>query len=66
MTEMRSVESLTGLDALLARLLPFLNGTEPKPGEHGIDRYGRIHVWQPGHGWTPTPEVWASAEAEAG
>ena len=33
MTTMRSAEPLTGIDAALARLLPFLNGTEPTPGE---------------------------------
>lgn len=62
MTTMRSTEPLTGSDAVLAALLPFLNGTEPEPGEHGIDAQGRIHTWEPGRGWVPEP----GKEAEAG
>jgi len=63
MTEMRSTEPFTGVDAFLVRLIPALAGAEPKPGEHGMDRHGRIHVWQPGHGWVPTPETLMEAEA---
>ena len=44
MTKMRSVEPLTGIDAIAARIFPFLNGTEPRPGEHGIDRHGAVYV----------------------
>jgi hypothetical protein len=51
MTEMRSVEPLTGIDALLARIFPFLNGTEPGPGEHGIDRHGNLYVWTEAGTW---------------
>jgi hypothetical protein len=73
MTTMRSVDPPAGLDALLARLLPFLNGTEPRPGERGADRNGRIYVWQPspdGGGWTPDLPWWGTlpglaAKAEA-
>jgi hypothetical protein len=79
-TTMRSTEPLTGIDAAVAHLLPFLNGTEPTPGEHGVDRHGRIHVWT-GQGWAPDLPWWgglpgmhhraelawaAGAEAEAG
>jgi hypothetical protein len=63
MTEMRSIEPLTGIDAILARLLPFLNGTEPRPGERGCDRNGLIYRWEPGRGWVPTPETLLEAEA---
>jgi hypothetical protein len=77
MTTMRSVEPLTGIDKVLARWFPFLNGTEPEPGEHGIDRHMRIYVWTPGAGWTPDLPWWgaipgmhsraqAQWEAEAG
>lgn len=62
MIDMRSAEPLTGIDKVLARLFPFLNGTEPEPGEHGIDAAGRIYVWGPAGGWIPT----AQPEAEAG
>jgi hypothetical protein len=51
MTCMRSVEPLTGIDAMLAQLFPFLNGTEPEPGEHGVDRHGNLYAWGPA-GWT--------------
>lgn len=51
MTVMRSVEPLTGIDAFLAQLFPFLNGTDPRPGEHGTDRAGRIYSWDAQHGW---------------
>ena len=57
MTTMRSTEPLTGLDALFATMFPFLNGTEPTVGEHGIDRHDRIHVWT-GAGWTPDLPWW--------
>jgi hypothetical protein len=57
MTTMRSVEPPAGIDAIMARLLPFLSGTPPRPGEHGSDRHGRIHVWDPGRGWIPTAEI---------
>ena len=50
MTTMRSVEPLTGIDAVLTALLPFLNGTESEVGEHGIDSNGNVYEWQPGHG----------------
>ena len=51
MTTMRSVEPLTGIDAIAARIFPFLNGTEPRPGEHGIDRLGRRYVRTPEGTW---------------
>ena len=54
MTDMRSAEPLTGIDAALARLFPFLAGTTPRPGEHATDRYGRIYVWRIEGGWQPT------------
>ncbi len=60
MTTMRSTEPLTGIDAALARLFPFLNGTDPEPGEHGIDRHGRIHIWTPDHGWVPDLPWWGA------
>jgi len=60
MTTMRSVEPPSGLDAVLARLLPFLNGTDPQPGEHGIDRHGRIYVWAPDAGWAPDLPWWGN------
>jgi hypothetical protein len=44
MTTMRSVEALIGIDAIAVRIFPFLNGTEPRPGEHGIDRHGGLYV----------------------
>jgi hypothetical protein len=58
MTTMRSVEPMTGVDAVLSALLPFLNGTAPEAGEHGIDSDGNIYTWQPGHGgWVPEREL---------
>jgi hypothetical protein len=63
MTTMRSVEPLTSIDRVLARLFPFLNGTEPVPGEHGIDAHGRIYVWGPAGGWIPTADTQMQAEA---
>jgi len=66
MTTMRAVEPPAGLDAVLARLLPFLNGTEPEPGEHGIDSAGNIFRWQPDHGgWVLHRAVEHEAEAGA-
>lgn len=60
MTTMRSVEPLTGVDAIAARILPFLNGTEPRPGEHGTDRHGGVYVRTPEGTWRlirhPEPE----------
>ena len=47
----RSVEPLEGVDAWLARVFPFLNGTEPRAGEVGRDHTGSQYVRQPGHGW---------------
>jgi hypothetical protein len=44
MSTMRSVEPLTGIDAVLARIFPFLNETEPEVGEHGVDRRGNLYV----------------------
>jgi hypothetical protein len=49
-TTMRSVEPMTGVDAVLSALFPFLNGTEPEPGEHGLDGQGNIYRWT-GSGW---------------
>jgi len=49
MTTMRSVEPMTGVDAVLSALFPFL-GTPPEPGEHGIDGQGNIYRWT-GSGW---------------
>jgi len=60
---MRSVEPLTGIDAVLAKVLPFLNGTEPEPGERGVDRNGRIYTWQPPGGWVPKSDPQAEPEA---
>jgi hypothetical protein len=65
MTTMRSVEPMTGLDAMLARLVPFLNGTEPQPGERGVDRHGNLYVRTPAGTWSlarlrepePDPEM---------
>lgn len=74
MTTMRSVEPLTGLDKWLAAIFPTLLGpTEPEPGEHGIDRNGRIWQWAAGPeggGWTPDLPWWGAlpglgAKAEA-
>jgi hypothetical protein len=71
MTTMRSVEPMTGLDALLARLLPFLNGAEPRPGERGVDQHMRVFVWTPAPGgWVPDLPWWGAlpglaAKAEA-
>jgi hypothetical protein len=71
MTTMRSVEPLTGIDAVLAKLFPVLNGTQPEPGEHGTDRHNWIYVWVEGHGWAPDlpwyaglPGMRAHAEAK--
>ena len=65
MTTMRSVEPLTGIDAIAARILPFLNGTEPRPGERGIDRHGGLYVRTPEGAWKlvrpPEPELEAGA-----
>jgi hypothetical protein len=48
MTTMRSAEPLTGIDAVLAQVFPFLNWTEPDVGEHGTDRHGNLYVRTPG------------------
>lgn len=66
MTTMRSVEPLTGIDAALARLLPFLGGTEPEPGEHGVNRHGRIYVWTARAGWAPDLPWWGTLPGMAG
>lgn len=50
MTTYRSTEPFTGIDVVLAKVLPFLAGTEPQLGEKGIDRQGREHEWT-GAGW---------------
>ena len=50
MTTMRSVEPLTGIDALVAWLFPFLAGSEPELGEHGIDSRGLPRIDQPAAG----------------
>ena len=63
MTTMRSVERLTGVDAVLARIFPFLNGTEPEVGEHGADGHGNLYVRTPEGTWSlirlhePEPEA---------
>jgi hypothetical protein len=63
MTTMRSVEPLTGVDAVLARIFPFLNGTEPDVGEHGTDSHGNLYVRTPEGTWSlirlhePEPEA---------
>jgi hypothetical protein len=62
MTTYRSTEPFTGIDVVLAKVLPFLAGTEPRIGEKGIDRQGREHEWT-GAGWQPTG---AQHEPEAG
>ena len=65
MTTMRSVEPPTGIDAIAARILPFLNGTEPRPGERGIDRRGLLYVRTPEGTWNlildQQPELEAGA-----
>jgi hypothetical protein len=67
MTTMRSVEPLTGIDALVVALFPFMGGTEPQPGEHGIDANGLVHTWEPGIGWVPVlAHPGPHFEAEAG
>ena len=48
---MRSVEPPTGIDAIAARIFPFLNGTEPRPGERGIDSLGGLYVRTPEGTW---------------
>jgi hypothetical protein len=72
MTTMRSIEPLTGSDAVLAQWSPFLGGTPPEPGEHGVDRHMRVYVWQPEGGWAPDlpwrgslPGMHAKAEAHS-
>ena len=55
MTTMRSVEPLTGIDAIAARIFPFLTGTEPRPGERGIDRHGGLYVRTPEGTWKLVP-----------
>jgi hypothetical protein len=63
MTTMRSVEPLLGVDAVLARIFPFLNGTEPEVGEHGTDSHGNRYVRTPEGSWSlirlhePEPEA---------
>ena len=64
MSTMRSVEPLTGIDAALALIFPFLNGTEPEPGEHGVDRHNSLYAWGPNGGWTFVRT--SQAELEAG
>jgi len=61
MSTYRSVEPLTGIDAVLAKVLPFLNGTEPRIGDGGMDRPGNIFRWTEA-GWQPTGQC----EPEAG
>jgi hypothetical protein len=65
-TTMRSVEPLTGIDAIAARIFPFLNGTEPRPGEHGIDRRGRRYVRTPEGTWNLVLDRQPEPELEAG
>jgi hypothetical protein len=65
MTTMRSVEPLTGIDALAARIFPFLNGTEPVAGEHGIDRHGNVYVRTPEGTWKLVEPHEPEAEAGA-
>lgn len=62
MTTMRSVEPLAGIDAIAAKIFPFLAGSEPQPGEHAIDRAGRVYVRTPEHTW----KLERAAELEAG
>jgi hypothetical protein len=69
MTTMRSVEPLTGIDALVAWLFPFLAGSEPELGEHGIDSRGLIYSWEPARGRVLLLDKMApgsATEAEAG
>ncbi len=67
MTTMRSTEPPTGTDEFVVWLFPFLGGTEPQPGEHGIDRHGFIYVWHPDRGWQLKPsQPTVEHEAEAG
>ena len=64
MTTYRGTEPFTGVDAVLAKVLPFLNGTEPQVGEHGLDAQGRVHEWT-GTEWHPTGRQ-MQIEPEAG
>jgi hypothetical protein len=65
-TTMRSVEPLTGIDAIAARIFPFLNGTEPEVGEHGQDRHGNLYVRTPEGTWNLVGLHEPEAELEAG
>jgi hypothetical protein len=67
MTTMRSAEPLTGIDAVLTRIFPFLNGTEPRAGEVGRDWAGAQYSWQPGRGWVAvTAQLNHDHDLEAG
>jgi hypothetical protein len=66
MTTMRSVEPLTGIDVIAARIFPFLNGTEPRPGDRGIDRLGRPYVRTPEGTWNLVLDQQPAPELEAG
>jgi hypothetical protein len=65
-TTMRSVEPLTGIDAVAARIFPFLNGTEPRPGDRGIDRRGLLYVRTPEGTWNLVLDRQPEPELEAG
>jgi hypothetical protein len=71
MSDTRSVEPMTGVDAVLTRIFPFLNGAEPRGGELGTDRNGHQYHWQPARGaepgrWLPVISPGPQREAEAG
>jgi hypothetical protein len=66
MTTMRSVEPLTGVDSIAARIFPFLNGTEPRPGDRGIDRLGCVYVRTPEGTWNLILDRQPALELEAG
>jgi hypothetical protein len=65
-TTMRSIEPLTGIDAIAARIFPFLAGTEPRPGDRGIDRRGLLYVRTPEGTWNLVLDRHPEAELEAG
>ncbi len=75
MTTMRSVEPPSTADvvfeAVLGAIFPplarFLAGTDPEPGEHGVDRHGRVYVWTPDvGGWVPDLPWWGNLPGMAG
>ena len=67
MTTMRSVEPLTGVDAVLARIFPFLNGTEPEwLASTAPTAHGNLYVRTPEGSWSLIRLHEPEPEAEAG